>query len=274
MLKHRLLYGGTLLTLFLGIVSLDFRSGGATGTSILIAVFSLTALFEYYDITRRVNRPSMPLLGLGAAALLLGVKLSGLVAVPAAALLAVVMTGLVFAVTLASRGSFEERLECVLLTVFGFSYVTVPTSFFLDVLALPGPPTGLRLFLWSILVVKFTDTAAYFVGTKFGRTKLSSLSPNKSWEGAVGGTVAAVALAGALAGPALAVDGSRLVEFLLLATVLSVVGQAGDLVESAVKRGFGVKDSGRWLPGIGGILDSIDSLIPIGPFLIAVAALS
>ena len=124
------------------------------------------------------------------------------------------------------------------------------------------------LFL-ALFIVWATDSGAYFVGRKFGKTKLiPSVSPNKTVEGSLGGIVSAVvvALIMVFLYPKQAPSIS-LLHLVILAAIFSVVGQIGDLVESSLKRHFGVKDSGKILPGHGGILDRFDSLIFVFPMM-------
>src|SRR5439155_20604289 len=110
---------------------------------------------------------------------------------------------------------------------------------------------GLYLLLWVFLVTWSTDIGAYSVGRRFGRKKLApSISPGKTVEGLYGGIVAATLVGGAWA---LATGFGR--PLFVLAPVLAIAAQAGDLFESGMKRRAGVKDSGTWLPGHCGILD-------------------
>ncbi|MEF2073240.1 phosphatidate cytidylyltransferase [Consotaella aegiceratis] len=119
--------------------------------------------------------------------------------------------------------------------------------------------TGLAAIGFVICVVWSTDIFAYFTGRTFGGPKLMpKVSPKKTMSGAVGGLLAGVLLG---VGYHWLVAGTTTVSIVLLAGLLSIVGQAGDLFESWVKRRFGVKDSGRILPGHGGLLDRIDALI-------------
>jgi phosphatidate cytidylyltransferase len=122
---------------------------------------------------------------------------------------------------------------------------------------------------WVALAIAVTfanDTGAYFVGRAFGRHKLApAISPGKTVEGAVGGLLAALTLT-FVTGWAL-MDELSIRDRLAIGLVASVVGPAGDLVESLIKRGAGVKDSGRSIPGHGGILDRIDALLFVGAYI-------
>lgn len=118
---------------------------------------------------------------------------------------------------------------------------------------------------WLLTVIWSTDTAAYEVGRRFGRRKLApSVSPNKTWEGALAGLIAG-GLLGMIA--ALITTDTGWFAALLISLFISDVGQIGDLLESKVKRLAGVKDSGKLLPGHGGILDRFDSLLLASPFM-------
>ena len=119
---------------------------------------------------------------------------------------------------------------------------------------------GLEWVLLLLFVTFAMDTCSFFVGRALGRRPLApSISPSKTWEGAAGGVAGAVA-AGVSAVYLLSLD-AVLVEAAVLSALLGVVGQAGDLVESRLKRIAGVEDSGRLLPGHGGVLDRLDSIV-------------
>ena len=120
--------------------------------------------------------------------------------------------------------------------------------------------------LYGMLIVWLTDSGAYLIGRKIGKNKLApKISPNKTWEGSIGGTVAATII--------LAIYlyiwpvGGAWLPMVLLTIVLSIMGQFGDLIESSLKRFYGVKDSGKILPGHGGILDRFDSMLIVMPML-------
>ncbi len=159
---------------------------------------------------------------------------------------------------------------------FVLLYLAYPLSLIPRILALEE---GTVLLLFLFLCVWCGDIAALYVGKRFGRRKLApSLSPNKTWEGAVASVLGSIifGLGFIMWGNSLAARNStygRLGtsepwwQFLLLAILLNVAAQLGDLVESALKRGVGVKDSGTLLPGHGGVLDRIDALLLAAPAL-------
>jgi phosphatidate cytidylyltransferase len=123
---------------------------------------------------------------------------------------------------------------------------------------------GFVVMLLLFAVVWTTDVVAYFVGRALGGPKLwPRVSPNKTWSGALAGTVAAILVAVALASATMR---TPLLPIAVVAAILSVVAQFGDLFESAVKRRFGAKDAGQLIPGHGGLMDRLDG------FLLAAAA--
>ncbi|MCR4963572.1 MAG: phosphatidate cytidylyltransferase [Firmicutes bacterium] len=116
-----------------------------------------------------------------------------------------------------------------------------------------------RYSLFLLCTVWFTDTGAYEIGRRFGKRRMApSISPQKTWEGAVAGLLLAVAVAGVYGAMVLGIDIS---ESILLAALVSVFAQAGDLLESKYKRMSKVKDSGCIFPGHGGVLDRFDSIL-------------
>jgi phosphatidate cytidylyltransferase len=141
------------------------------------------------------------------------------------------------------------------LMVAGFA-VILPTALAFVVL---GPLEVLLI----LILVWIADTGAYFVGRAWGRRKLApNISPGKSWEGAIGGTAAALVYAIILG---TFIEGLLWVPYLLAAALLAVLSIVGDLFESAAKRQAAVKDSGTLLPGHGGLLDRIDSATAVLP---------
>lgn len=146
--------------------------------------------------------------------------------------------------------------------IYGFIYCLAPAVSLLWIrerAGFAGIGTGFDLLIWVFLVVWSTDIGAYFAGRAIGGPKLApSISPNKTIAGLVGGVISAAVVAGTW------VYLVRLNASLLwLAVPLAVAAQLGDLFESGLKRKAGVKDSGTWLPGHGGLLDRLDGLVPV-----------
>lgn len=132
------------------------------------------------------------------------------------------------------------------------------------------PVTGRDVVIWLLLVVWASDIGAYAAGRLIGGPKLAPrISPNKTWAGLIGGIAAAAATSAAFAA---AVDGASPGAAAVLGGLLAVVAQLGDLAESWVKRRFGVKDSGRLIPGHGGLLDRVDALLAVILVVACIAA--
>ncbi|MBO8126376.1 MAG: phosphatidate cytidylyltransferase [Firmicutes bacterium] len=147
------------------------------------------------------------------------------------------------------------------MTVVGLIYIAWPVS-----LLFLLREQGYELVLFVLILAFGSDTAAYFVGMNFGSRRLApTISPKKSWEGALGALVF-TGLLGAIW--AVVVPGDfTLFSGFVFGVVASFLGQIGDLMESMVKRYCGVKDSGSLLPGHGGILDRLDSILVIIPLV-------
>lgn len=150
-------------------------------------------------------------------------------------------------------------------TFLGIIYVALPFAL-LNVLALWDGNYHPWLVLGSLLLLWASDIGAYFAGTKFGRRKLfARVSPKKSWEGALGGAVAAACVAQALA---LYTDELHPWQWYSIGAIIVVTGTYGDLVESLFKRSIAIKDSGTSIPGHGGFLDRFDGLLLAAPFIV------
>ncbi|HEX2643535.1 MAG TPA: phosphatidate cytidylyltransferase [Thermoanaerobaculia bacterium] len=174
--------------------------------------------------------------------------------------------GLFFAVglgtlVLLSRTPLDEVLPALGILGFGTAYFALPISS-LHYLQQVDP----WLVFLLLAIVWLGDTAAYYVGSRIGRHKMAPVvSPKKSWEGSIASLLTAVGAAAAWSAWRLGhLDGA----ILALAAVVSIAAQVGDLVESLIKRGSGVKDSGHILPGHGGILDRMDAMLFAAPVLL------
>lgn len=173
-----------------------------------------------------------------------------------------------------ARQLFEKdqthAVMTVALTVFGFFYVPYLFQFILGIIFWPADQGGVGLYLafYLVAVTKLTDAGAYLFGSFFGRTKMSPrISPKKTWEGFAGGVFSSL-----LASVLLVYFFPEELHILqgghawVLGLLLSPVSVIGDLAESLLKRDAQIKNSGEMIPGIGGVLDLLDSLLFTGPF--------
>ena len=153
-----------------------------------------------------------------------------------------------------------QTLTQAAVMVMGPIYVGLPLGALIWVQSVAGA----KATLWLVGVIAISDSAQYYVGRTFGRTKLApSVSPAKTNEGAIGGLVAAALAGGALAPYCL--TGVSRIESVAVAFVLAVFGIAGDLFESLLKRSVGAKDAASIIPGHGGVLDRIDAYLFAAP---------
>ena len=159
-----------------------------------------------------------------------------------------------------SRYSIEDAAYPIISTIYvglGFHYLIAARD------------AGFDKVFFALLLVWATDIGAYTIGRRYGRTPLMpTVSPNKTIEGSLGGVVSAVIVSVIF----MMVDSSvytphSFLMMLILVVIFSITGQFGDLIESAMKRHFGVKDSGKLIPGHGGILDRFDSLLLVFPMM-------
>ena len=234
---------------------------GTGALAVFVGAGALIGAWEFRDLLGRVGaKPPVWLI------LPLSVFLAIRFVLPAAdmatdwAFAAAAVVGLLAA--LGTRASFAGWAAAV----GGSAYIGVCLGFWIALYrwhATDSTHFGLRLVVLVLAGSVFGDTAAYFVGSAIGRHPFfRSISPRKSLEGAVAGAVASV-LVGALAGPWLI--GISVPLGALLGVLTAIAAQGGDLVESALKRQAGVKDSGTLIPGHGGLLDRADSLVLLAP---------
>jgi phosphatidate cytidylyltransferase len=196
----------------------------------------------------------------------LGLRVASSLVLAAFALFATYMGGWLFAALwiLAALAIF---VEWIMMTRYEPGWVAAGLAYAAVIAIVPplvreDPRLGIAAILWMFAVVWFTDIAAYFTGRALGGPKLCpAVSPKKTWSGFLGGLAAAI-----VAGAAVAMIASRfgwqppvsLPVVVLVSGVASVLSQIGDLGESALKRRFGAKDSGRFIPGHGGVMDRLD----------------
>ena len=174
----------------------------------------------------------------------------------------------------AETGTLDRVLSGTAKGIFGLIYVAYPLTL---IPLLWKQEDGIALIVFLMVCVWAGDIAALYIGRNFGRHQLApSLSPNKTWEGSIASVIGSILAAGLviLSGAQLSARGNTILHIteplwqsLLLAVILNIAAQVGDLLESAIKRGANVKDSGSMLPGHGGILDRIDALLLAAPVL-------
>jgi phosphatidate cytidylyltransferase len=197
---------------------------------------------------------------------------------------AAAIAAFVFVLVAMKRHDLAERFPAAAVSVFAFGYIALPLGFLVQ---LREQWSGAFLLLYLLLVIWAGDIFAYFVGRSLGRHLMTPrISPKKTWEGAMASMTASLAVGALLYNYALPIStallNAHLIEkrdgffalekpplgpTLLLSAAINVAAQVGDLVESLIKRGAGVKDSGTILPGHGGMLDRIDALLFAAPVL-------
>jgi len=254
MLKNRVITSIVLLPVLLAAVWFDTPLPWLT---ILAAAWGLLAAFEFYKGAQA--RGANPLIFPGLAWALLFIISPQYLPGDAAPLL---FTSAVVLLPIALL--FRERKEGAFLdwawTLAGIFYIGWLLSHYVS---LRGFYQGREWVLFALIVTFASDSMAYFIGRAWGKHKMApGISPKKTWEGAIGGLAGAV-IAGVLLAMLLDLP-LGYIGAILLALAASVFGQVGDLFESLYKRYTGIKDSGTWLPGHGGFLDRMDSVLFAG----------
>ena len=251
---------------------------------LLIAVLALSGLVEFYGIAEKRGLTCFKFSGvIGGLLLMVGTflnlnKFLGTSGSPArvndfeTSFLILFVLGLCVRQFVAKNNS--AGILTIATTLFGLMYVPYLLNFIQKISYFSFPfgssvDAGKYYLLYFILVTKFSDTGAYVVGSLIGRHKMiPRISPGKTWEGfggaivvSTGASVAYVHFFGAH------MPGMNYLHAVILGVVLSMAAVVGDLIESLFKREAGVKDSGKLFPGIGGILDLLDSLLFNAPLM-------
>jgi phosphatidate cytidylyltransferase len=238
---------------------------------VLLALAAMVlGLYEFWLLAKRREMKPDEVVGyLGAFALLTIFYLNDPGQFPELLLMMIVLIVMTMAGLAAAmfRGApFEKMIPSVGATILGVLYIALLGGHLIAVRVGFRQTLAAHLLSFFFLVIMGSDTGAYYTGRTFGRRKLApKISPGKTWEGAAGGMLASLLMA-TLAHfwffPEL-----PLVWALPLAAVMNVLGVIGDLTESALKRGAGAKDAAQILPGHGGLLDRLDSLLFNAPVI-------
>lgn len=232
------------------------------GLLVGFTVFELASALRYAG--RNVPRIASTVVGLAILPFAFYFHVEGLWIALLAAVVLISLYRLVELVRPSHRTSVREVLLDVGAGAFVQVYVAFLAGFYL---ALTGSPDGQWWTLAALIIVVFTDVGAYAAGLRFGRHKMAPLiSPGKTWEGFAGSLVVAIAF-GAVLAPLLLQQPWWVGA--LMGLVLALAGTAGDLTESLIKRDLGIKDISTWLPGHGGFLDRLDSILPSAPVAFA-----
>lgn len=163
-----------------------------------------------------------------------------------------------------------HAINCLAISILGVFYITLPLSLIIFI-AFASGSFQFEIVIGTLFIQWSNDTGAYFAGKALGKTKLfEKVSPNKTWEGALGGLFLSIVISQAFCYYFGTLD---YLEWAGLAVIVSVFGSVGDLVESLFKRTLAVKDSGSTIPGHGGFLDRFDGLLLALPFVLAYLAL-
>ena len=249
------------------LLAVDHALDTPVGSFVLVDVLAILALAELLDLLRRAGDPVSVRAGLVGGIVLLAARLALPPVAPGAGALDVgLVLGAAFLLAtafaaLGPRGAGRTVLATV--SIVGSLLLLLQIRLFGSP---EHPRAGLGAVAVVIAVVKGGDAAAYFVGRTIGRRPMAPrISPKKTWEGAIAGFVTGTALAVALGWGGGLMPGLGLGTVLIIGAVTNVAGQAGDLIESAVKRRAGAKDSGRYLGEMGGALDVLDALLVAGP---------
>jgi len=236
---------------------------------VLLAVAAMVlGLWEFYALAKRLQLKPDVATGYVAAAVLVTVSLQNDPAITllSAHFVVIVLTAATLVAATLRGAPFDKMIASAGATILGVLYIPLLGSHLLSIRMGFSPTLSAHLLSFFFLVLMGSDAGAYYVGRALGKHKLApSISPGKTWEGAIGGVLAALAM-GALAHFWFFRE-LPLKYILPLAVVMTLVGILGDLVESALKRGAGAKDAANILPGHGGILDRLDSLLFNAPLI-------
>jgi phosphatidate cytidylyltransferase len=252
--------------------------GPAWALAAFAALIAIAALVEFFDLGERIGmrafrkwtifctaglfyaQYSLGMVethALGAGVSIVRNAAGGVLSIDAALLMFIFGAA---GIGLATRWALHEVLPAIAISSAGLLFVALPFSYLLRLNEINV--VGRQLVLFTLCFVWAGDILAYFVGKGLGRVPMApALSPKKTWEGALGNLLASL-LVGVFFAKSLQMDALAM---LVIAGLANVAGQMGDLIESAYKRGATVKDSGSLLPGHGGVLDRIDSLILASP---------
>jgi phosphatidate cytidylyltransferase len=232
---------------------------GTWTTTLLVAFFTGMAAWEYADLFKSGKyQPNTVLIVAGSILLVFARQIA---AFPGSSLVLVtfIMVLMIYH-TFAYQRGVETAAVDFAISMAGVAYLGWMMGYFVS---LRGLENGFYWIALAFLASMFSDMGAFLIGRKIGRTKMMTrVSPNKSWEGYIGGVVVAILLTGLIAwGVHQFIPAVTLQAGLVIGLVVSVLAPLGDFGESMLKRPFGIKDSSDRIPGHGGFLDRIDAFL-------------
>jgi phosphatidate cytidylyltransferase len=253
-----------------GVLLLCFFAGPLAVLAVVVVAVTVAAAELYNSLRLAGYRPATLLGLLAVPAVIIAAYLKGPDAILATLVIFIVASMIWYLAGITRR----SPLTNLSVTVLAFGWIGVLAAFaglIIDPTIFPNRH-GIAFMLGVIIAAAGYDIGGYVVGSRFGRHRLApSVSPNKTWEGLIGGCALAI---GASAGITSQIHPWHVTTALVLGLIVAVVAPCGDLVESMIKRDLGVKDMGSLLPGHGGVLDRIDALlfvVPAAYFFVRVA---
>ncbi len=254
--------------------------------SSLFFVVSIWGLYEFYQLSEKLGAKPYKPIGYLAGICMFGYSIVGnsnlSLFFPTENILAYILVFVFFVFVIALFDDKKDTILNITHTLAGLVYAVLPFMVLVNISCIDkaytfNHPTGNRFediapynphyVLGIILLIWASDVCAYLVGSLIGKNKLyERISPGKTWEGTIGATILTIGCSFLIAHwyPELSLK-----HWIVISIIVSVFGTMGDLVESMLKRQAGVKDSGRIMPGHGGILDRFDSLLFVSPFIYA-----
>jgi len=252
-LLKRILSGIVLVGIILGVIFIDLLC------ALFVTFFIIVGLYEFFTMLEKKGVTTYKYVGIGVG-MIIPLSVAFRFSPTKSWELLFIVLALLFLILMQFRRRANDGVIVdISTTLFGILYVSWFFSFLIKIRYLPG---GVGILGALLLITKLGDIGAFLVGVSVGKTPLiPRISPKKTIEGAMGGMFFSI-IAALVSKPLLHFSYTHLI---LIAVVLSILGQLGDLSESLIKRDCGVKDSGNILPGMGGILDEIDSLLFTAP---------
>lgn len=253
MLIKRIVSSVILISVITGVIFVDWLC------ALVVTLFIITGLYEYFTMLEKKGINIYKYFGIGMGTIIPLSIMSRFEPTKGWELLFIILALLFLVVMQFKRRDNHGVIVDIATTLFGIVYVSWFFSFLIKIRYLPG---GLGYLAGLLLITKLGDIGAYLVGSRWGKKPLiPHISPKKTIEGALGGLV--FNILGAFIGKLfLPFDYWQL---FLMALCFGVLGQLGDLSESLLKRDCKIKDSGNMFPGMGGVLDQIDSLLFTAP---------